>query len=145
MSEKRTLSAELKEKLKGLGGFNANDTLKIVPTEYKTRKIDPEYWPTFTFKYLSAFDVFEFQKVAAPFLEGDQPDHVLIAGFTNICDLIDKFIISVENFYNIDTGEEIQIDGRKSISYLPSSFISDFCVQLLNNNQLIDEEREALI
>ena len=145
MSEKRILTAELKEKLRGLGGFNATDTLKIIPTEYKVREIEAELWPTFTFKYLNSFDLFEFQKVAEPFLSGEQDNDVLIAGFTNICNLIDKYIVSVDNFYNIETGEEVQIEGRKSISYLPISFISDFCVQLLNCNQLIEEEKEGLI
>ena len=148
-NKKRVFNPEIKAKLKGLGGFNNNDSIEIVPSQYKEKKDDEylipkEFWPVFKFKYLNTRYTLELQSIAEK-LSGDLGNDELPKVFDQLCGLIDTCIMSVSNFYNIETGEEIQIKDRKSIDYLELGLISDIAVQLVTKNKLTDEEREGLI
>lgn len=170
---KRVFDPEIKAKLKGLGGFNKTDYLEIVPSAYKEKvlipdigtdgiqktdekenllfkpsdenKIPKEYWPIFKFKYLNSSRLLELQSLVSKINMDEIEYSALSELFAQACSLIDKTIIEVKNFYNIETGEEIIIKDRESIDYLDVALITDLLVQLVTQNKLSDEEREGLI
>jgi len=142
-NKKRVFDPEIREKLKGLGGFNKDDSIEIVPTQYKEKEIPKKFWPIFKFKYLNTRSTLELQSIAEK-INGDDTS-ALPEVFDQLCTLIDLCIMSVTNFYNVETGDEILIKDRKSIDYLDIGLISDLAVQLVTKNKLTDEEREGLM
>jgi hypothetical protein len=143
MNEKRVLTDELKKKLSGLLGFNKDELLEIVPSQFKENDIPKEYWPIFKFKPLNSIEFLNFKILVDTISSENFGSDEL----NKIVDFLDQRLICVENMRcQTDPSVILNTDDLSICEFVDNiGIISDICVQLVIKNRLTDEEKEGLI
>ena len=145
------MTDEIREKLKSLGGFDKDDALEIVPSQYKEKfegnepLIPKEFWPVFEFGQMNSIEFLKFKNLASKLDKDDEENLPDI--FESLLEFLDKKLVKIRNLRNSRNPEEIiDTNGIKLIDAIDNvGIISDIAVQYLLKNQLTEEEREGLI
>jgi hypothetical protein len=137
---KRILTEEIKDKLKAIGGFNIEETIKIVPTQYK--ELPKEFWPVFEFEQFNAIELLQFQNLTAKLQEASNDQVVDV--FSDIIKKLDNKLICATNIID-ENGTVLDIyEGEISRLITDVRKIADIAVQVVVGNKLTDEEKEGL-
>lgn len=150
--KKKKLNAEQLKLLDGHFGFNPEDTITIIPDNFKTKDDDGEYiipkdmWPRFEFRLLKAEQMMCMVPVfdALADAEGNKDFTTQIEKYDLYKRPLDDNFVAVENFYN-RMGEEITIpDDAKLSDYIDYNMGIFLGVSLIGGSRLTEEEQEGL-